>query len=140
MLSSLVGIQRPRANVNNTQSSAVANTSQTTTTIQTNKQALETTERTQQEELAAAETIRHGFTVSPNPARNQVNVTYQFPQATDATIEVKAASGQVINRQILRGVTIGNLPISTVDYASGTYFVTLQYGKVVQTKKLIVRH
>ena len=26
----------------------------------------------------------------------------------------------------------------TVDYASGTYFVTLQYGKEVQTKKLIV--
>ena len=82
---------------------------------------------------------KQGFTISPNPARNQVNVTYQFPQATDATIEVKAASGQVINRQILRGVTVGNLPISTVDYASGTYFVTVQYGKEVQTKKLIVR-
>ncbi len=84
--------------------------------------------------------IKQGFTVSPNPARNQVNVTYQFPQATDATIEVKAASGQVINRQILRGVNNGNLPISTVDYSNGTYFVTLQYGKAVQTKKLIVRH
>ncbi len=84
--------------------------------------------------------FKQGFTVSPNPARNQVNVTYQFPQVTDAVIEVKTASGQVISRQILRGVTNGNLPISTVDYPSGTYFVMLQYGKEVQTKKLIVRH
>ena len=95
MLPSLVGIQRPRANVNNTQSSAVANTSQTAATIQTNKQALETTERTRQEELAAAESIKRSFTVSPNPTRNQANVTYQFPQTTDATIEVKTAAGQV---------------------------------------------
>ena len=95
---------------------------------------------TVQAEAATNSLIKRGFTVSPNPAYNQVNVTYQFPKATDATIEVKAASGQVINSQILWGVTVGSITLPTVDYPTGTYFVTLQYGKEVQTKKLIVRH
>ncbi len=39
---------------------------------------------------------KQNFTVSPNPTRNQVNVTYQFQNPTDVTIEAKTASGQVI--------------------------------------------
>ncbi len=113
-------------------SNTIASASDKTATTTDNSETAQT-------DAATNSLIKRGFTVSPNPARNQVNVTYQFPNATDATIEVKTASGQVINRQLLRGVTIGSLPISTVDYASGTYFVTLQYGKEVQTKKLIVR-
>ncbi len=81
-----------------------------------------------------------GFTVSPNPTRNQTNVVYQFLKETDVTIEVKASSGQVIFSRILRGATSGSLDIQTVDWASGTYFVMLQYGKEVKTKQLVVRH
>jgi hypothetical protein len=83
---------------------------------------------------------KQGFSVSPNPTRNQTNVAYQFLKPTDVTVEVKTASGQVIFSKILRGVSAGSLEIPTVDYANGTYFVTLQYEKEVQTKKLIVRH
>ena len=83
---------------------------------------------------------KQGFSVSPNPTRNQANVTYQFLKPTDVTIEAKTASGQVIFSKILRGVTVGNIEIPTVDYPNGTYFVTLQYGKEVKTKKLVVRH
>jgi hypothetical protein len=83
---------------------------------------------------------KQGFSVSPNPARNQANVTYQFLKPTDAVLEVKTASGQVISSKILRGITVGSLEIPTVDYPNGTYFVTLQQGKEVQTKKVIVRH
>ena len=46
---------------------------------------------------------KQSFSVSPNPTRNQTNVTYQFLKATDITVEVKTASGQVIFNQILRG-------------------------------------
>ena len=80
------------------------------------------------------------FSVSPNPTRNQANIAYQFTKPTDVTIEAKAASGQVIFSRLLRGATVGNLDIQTADWANGTYFVTLQYGKEVQTKKLVVRH
>jgi PA domain/Secretion system C-terminal sorting domain len=80
------------------------------------------------------------FSISPNPTRDQADVTYQLQHPTDVTIEVKTASGQVIFSKILRGVTVGSLDISTVDYPNGTYFVTLQYEKEVKTKKLVVRH
>lgn len=83
---------------------------------------------------------KQGFFISPNPTRNQANVTYQFQNPTDVTIEAKTASGQVIFSRILRGATVGNVEIPTVDYPNGTYFVTLQYGKQVKTKKLVVRH
>ncbi len=83
---------------------------------------------------------KQGFSISPNPTRNQANVRYQFQNPTDVTIEAKAANGQVIFSRLLRGATVGNVEIPTVDYPNGTYFVTLQYGKEVKTKKLVVRH
>ncbi len=83
---------------------------------------------------------KQGFSISPNPTRNQANVRYQFQNPTDVTIEAKTASGQVIFSRIMRGATVGNVEIPTVDYPNGTYFVTLQYGKEVKTKQLVVRH
>ena len=83
---------------------------------------------------------KQSFSISPNPTRNQANVRYQFQNPTDVTIEAKNANGQVIFSRLLRGATVGNVEIPTVDYPNGTYFVTLQYGKEVKTKKLVVRH
>jgi Secretion system C-terminal sorting domain/PA domain len=83
---------------------------------------------------------KQGFSISPNPTRDQADISYQLQHPTDVTIEVKTASGQVIFSKILRGVSVGSLDISTVDYPNGTYFVTLQYEKEVKTKKLVVRH
>lgn len=83
---------------------------------------------------------KQSFSISPNPTRNQANVTYQFQNPTEVTIEAKTANGQVIFSRLLRGATVGNVEIPTVDYPNGTYFVTLQYGKEVKTKKVVVRH
>lgn len=78
--------------------------------------------------------------LSPNPADDQVNLTYNFPTMTDITVEVKAASGQVVERRILRGVTEGRLDIQTETWKNGLYFVTLQNEAEIQTKKLIILH
>jgi hypothetical protein len=67
-------------------------------------------------------------------------LTYQFPKATDVTVEVKTTSGQVVLSKILRGVTNGTLEIQTTNWANGTYFLALQYDKVVKTKKFVVQH
>ena len=83
---------------------------------------------------------KKGFSLSPNPSRNETNLTYQFPKATDVTIEVKSTSGQVVLSRILRGATVGNLEIQTTEWASGTYFISLQYGKEIKTKKFVVQH
>jgi PA domain/Secretion system C-terminal sorting domain len=93
------------------------------------------------EDLNGNSTIgKKAFTLSPNPSRNETSLTYQFPQATDVTVEVKTTSGQVVLSKILRGVTIGTLEIQTTNWANGTYFLALQYDKVVKTKKFVVQH
>ncbi len=140
MLPSLVGIQRPRANVD-PQSSVVSNNPPVATTTAKTKDKITDADATIETDLFNNTSFgKEGFSISPNPTRNQANVTYQFTNPTDVTIEAKTASGQVIFSRILRGATVGNVEIPTVDYPNGTYFVTLQYGKEVKTKKLVVRH
>jgi hypothetical protein len=141
LLPSVVGIQRPKATVV-VQTSVVSN-NPPIATLQTKRNSLTAAEQQVQEGVLLNNPTSFGkqsFSVSPNPTRNQANVAYQFLHTTDVTIEVKTASGQLIFSKILRGVSVGTLEIPTVDYPDGTYFVTLQYEKAVQTKKLIVRH
>ncbi len=137
-LPSKVAIFKP-STTTNPANSVLSN--ETTNQIATTKQSITATDATNEAELSNTTSFgKQGFSISPNPTRNQANVTYQFTQPTDVTIEAKTASGQVIFHQLLRGATIGNVEIPTVDYPNGTYFVTLQYGKEVKTKKLVVRH
>jgi hypothetical protein len=86
------------------------------------------------------ESAKNSFGISPNPTHQQATVTYQYSQPRDVTFEVKTASGQIIFSQLLRGLTIGTIDVPTTDYPNGTYFVSLQHGKEVQTKKLVVQH
>lgn len=78
--------------------------------------------------------------LSPNPTRDQFNLVYQFPTASDAFIEVKSASGRVIERYILRGATVGRLSFETDNWPNGLYFISLQNNKTTQTKMLMVLH
>jgi Secretion system C-terminal sorting domain len=80
------------------------------------------------------------FGISPNPSYDQTTVSYQFSKATDAKIEVETASGQVVLSQQLKGVTVGNLDISTSEWANGTYILSMQYGKEIKTKQFVVAH
>ena len=144
LLPSMVGIKIP---VPPPVQSRVANDN-TNTVVLLNKEEVNTDGSTTQSEQTATNADvqngtgfgKQGFSISPNPTRNQANVHYQFTNPTDVTIEAKTATGQVIFSKILRGATVGNVEMQTVDWANGTYFVTLQYGKAVQTKQLVVRH
>ncbi len=139
LLPSVVGIKVPIVIASN--ASVVANGEPLVTTTEKSKDKISDADAILNTELSNTTGFsKQSFSVSPNPTRNQANVTYQFTNPTDVTIEAKTASGQVIFSKILRGTTVGNLEIPTVDYPNGTYFVTLQYGKEVKTKKLIVRH
>jgi Secretion system C-terminal sorting domain len=80
------------------------------------------------------------FGISPNPTNDQTTLTYQFSKPTDATVVVETASGQVVLSQQLKGVTAGSLNIQTVEWANGTYILSLQSGKDIKTKKFVVQH
>jgi hypothetical protein len=83
---------------------------------------------------------KKGFYISPNPTNDQTTLTYQFAKPTDATVVVETASGQVVLSQQLKGVTAGSLNIQTVEWANGTYILSLQSGKYIKTKKFVVQH
>ena len=135
----MVGIKSPTDMPTN--ASVAANATPPVATAEKSKDKMNNADATFNADLSNSTSFgKQGFTVSPNPTRNQANVTYQFQNPTDVTIEAKTASGQVIFTRILRGAIVGNVEIPTVDYPNGTYFVTLQYGKEVKTKKLVVRH
>ena len=139
LLPSVVGIKVPA--VITTNASVVANGEPLVNTTEKSKDKISDADATLNTELSNTTGFgKQGFSVSPNPTRNQANVTYQFQNPTDITIEAKTATGQVIFSQILRGATSGSLNIQTTDWASGTYFITLKYGKAVKTKQLVVRH
>ena len=139
LLPSMVGIKSPTDMPTN--ASVAANATPPVATAEKSKDKMNNADATFNADLSNSTSFgKQGFTVSPNPTRNQANVTYQFQNPTDVTIEAKTASGQVIFTRILRGAIVGNVEIPTVDYPNGTYFVTLQYGKEVKTKKLVVRH
>jgi hypothetical protein len=81
------------------------------------------------------------FGISPNPTHDQTTLTYQFSKATDATITVETASGQIVLSQDFKGVTVGSLDIQTSEWANGTYILSLQSsGKEIRTKKFVVQH
>ena len=139
LLPSVVGIKVPA--VITTNASVVANGEPLVNTTEKSKDKISDVDATLNTELSNTTGFgKQGFSISPNPTRNQANVTYQFQKPTDVTIEAKSASGQVIFSRLMRGATVGNIEIPTVDYPNGTYFVTLQYGKEVKTKQLVVRH
>ena len=83
---------------------------------------------------------KRAFTLSPNPSHSQTTLTYQFSQPTDVTLYIENVVGQVMQRQILRGITVGSVDISTSEWASGTYILSMQYGKEIKTKKFEVQH
>jgi PA domain len=83
---------------------------------------------------------KRAFTLSPNPSHSQTTLTYQFSQPTDVTLYIETIAGQVIQRQLLRGVTVGSVDISTSEWANGTYILSMQYGKEIKTKKFEVQH
>jgi hypothetical protein len=83
---------------------------------------------------------KKGFFLAPNPSHDQTTLTYQFSKPTDATVVVETASGQVVLSQQLKGVTAGSLDISTLEWANGTYILSLQSGKDIKTKKFVVQH
>jgi hypothetical protein len=64
--------------------------------------------------------------VYPNPANNQVTLTFNVAEATDVNVTVSNTMGQVLKSQNLGRVTSGKAVFSTSDLASGVYFYTVE--------------
>jgi surface protein len=76
----------------------------------------------------------------PNPAQGRVTLRYALPKKTDVSIRIYDTMGRKL-RKLQRGTEDAGrkgIQISTSDLSSGTYFVRLQAGEKLKTRRLTV--
>jgi hypothetical protein len=75
------------------------------------------------------------FSFTPNPATNNVSIHFT---ATDANLTVTNSLGKEIFSQHLPG-SQNNIQLNTSKWDKGIFFITLQSGKLISTKKFILQ-
>lgn len=76
----------------------------------------------------------------PNPAQEQVTLRYALPRKTDLSIRIYDVLGRRV-ATLQRGVEDAGrkeIRVSTSDLSPGTYFVRMQAGEKLKTKRLTV--
>ncbi|HWF43481.1 MAG TPA: T9SS type A sorting domain-containing protein [Candidatus Kapabacteria bacterium] len=86
--------------------------------------------------------IANAFSVFPNPASGDANVSLSLPRATHLNISVVDLTGKT--RAVVRdGMSEAGASQYLIDCSrlpSGTYYVTLSAGDAIETKRLIIEH
>ena len=82
-----------------------------------------------------------GLTISPNPAKNIVLVTFSSKQSQQATLQVRSLSGQVmIKKSIALDQNDNRMPIELTGIVNGLYIVELVTAEKTYINKLVVGH
>jgi PKD repeat protein len=86
------------------------------------------------------ETEVNGINLYPNPADDEVNVTFNAAATQDIWVSVTDVTGKVIERHLIHGKAGANLvALNTDAYANGVYFVNLASGNVNQTLQFVIK-
>ena len=84
------------------------------------------------------------FQLTPNPAKDYVDIVVDIPHPQPCRIILRDATGrELLNTQLLYGQTPVSAPtfqLSTSDYPSGIYFVTLVTPQGATTLKLLIKN
>ena len=98
---------------------------------------------TEELELASQnnELLMSEMTVYPNPTRNILNVEYLINVDSEVALTMLDVNGKVVNRKMMN-VEKGaqKLQIDATNFDPGFYFINLQAGNKVITKRFIVIH
>ncbi len=79
------------------------------------------------------------FEVSPNPANDAVNVSFNFKGSGNGELNVINALGQVlINKNLALTEGKNNVSLSVSELPQGVYFVRIKNGEAITTKRLVV--
>jgi hypothetical protein len=75
----------------------------------------------------------------PNPASESTQLNYNLNSASDVVVTITDLTGKVISTETLVNQTVGGhtMSISTKDFNSGMYYVSVSTGDSTSTKKLI---
>ena len=113
-------------------SSMLGNTTQTYVTINSNYVALGVKE---QEDAAAL-----SLTAFPNPANDNITISYNNPSNEAASYEVISMTGQLVKSEKLNSVSgVNTQTISLSSLESGFYFVVVSVGDKTAYKKITIQ-
>ena len=86
--------------------------------------------------IAAASTL--GMKLYPNPADDQIHLSYVSNENNASIVTVIDLTGHVVFNQVLDQTgSTGELVLDLSNYSEGMYVVTLQNGKDVITQRFI---
>lgn len=77
--------------------------------------------------------------VFPNPATDAVNISYNFNEATDLTINLTNTLGQVMTQKVVSNATKGAIQLDLNNLVEGIYMVQFTDGTRQFSQKLVVR-
>jgi len=82
------------------------------------------------------------FSVSPNPASDDVKIRYQMPDAGYQMMELYTIAGVKIWEEVNEAISAGmhEVQVDVSDLPDGVYFVRIQAGKESSVAKLLVVH
>ena len=146
MLPSLVGIQRPKADVGGIQTLQTPPTNTNAAAHNTASKQAAITDGTDSTNTPKSlityhpSPITNGWFISPNPAAQTVVLDYNFEEKHPLSIEVYNELGQLVTNYQLPDTQTGQLNVDVSAWQNGSYNVTLSNGLVKETKRLVVLH
>ena len=85
--------------------------------------------------------VNGGFTMSPNPATHNINLSWNNLNAGTAQIIITDVTGrEVKNATINIAAAFGNTAINVSDLNNGIYFIKIRNGNAIYTEKMVVKH
>lgn len=92
-----------------------------------------------EEEEPYSEVMKNQFYVFPNPATDEINISYNLVNNEfQSQVMLYNYTGEVVYSQIIGG-TAGNLCINTQSFASGVYLLRIQgYDSLLYSEKIVV--
>jgi len=88
------------------------------------------------QETASAISKRQPISVSPNPSPGMFSVSFQLPEARQATVAIYAADGRLIS-EVFSGVTSGEDIDVARELPAGVYTVVLRTDEGVSSRRMV---
>ena len=76
----------------------------------------------------------------PNPAVNEVTITFNLPASAEVSVSLTNMVGQVVDRQQIGKVSNGGVVVNTSALPSGVYFYTVTANGQRSTVRVVVAH
>ncbi|HKR07155.1 MAG TPA: T9SS type A sorting domain-containing protein [Bacteroidia bacterium] len=81
------------------------------------------------------------LTISPNPATDKINISFPPTTSENITTKIYSITGEVVFKQENKSAApITNFQIPIFNMSNGIYFLSVQTGREMVTRKIVVNH